>query len=152
MKTIRFLLAGAAAIAASVAFAQNASLSSDTSVMAQSGGTLVLRATADYEGEPGALGWSIVLPADWSLVAVNGPHAPNIAPEAGSTGTLEFAYTTVPAARAEFAVIVRYPANASSTQATPTVLVRSGGKLTTLTPAPVRIRGLDIKTLRRSEN
>ena len=71
---------------------------------------LVLRATAEYQGEPGALGWALALPADWSLVAINGPQAPAIAPAVGSTGTLEFAYTDVPAKRAEFAVIVRYPA------------------------------------------
>ena len=140
MKTIRLLLATPVALAASFAFAQTASLSSDTSVLAQSGGTLVLRATAEYEGEPGALGWAIALPADWSLVAINGPQAPAIAPAVGSTGTLEFAFTIVPAGRAEFAVIVRYPANAPSAQAKPTVLVRSGGKLTTLTPAPVQLK------------
>jgi hypothetical protein len=142
MKTIRLLLALPVALAASFAFAQTASLSSDTSVLAQSGGTLVLRATTEYQGEPGALGWALALPADWSLVAINGPQAPAIAPAVGSTGTLEFAFTDVPAKRAEFAVIVRYPANAPSTQATPTVLVRSGGKLTTLTPAPVELRGV----------
>ena len=140
MKTIRLLLATPVALAASFAFAQTASLSSDISVLAHSGGTLVLRATADYPAEPGALGWAIALPADWSLVALNGPQMPAIAPAAGSTGTLEFAFTTVPANRAEFSVLVRYPANAASTQATSTVLVRSGGKLTTLTPAPVPLK------------
>ena len=143
MKKIHLFLAASVALAASCAFAQNASLSSDTSVLAQSGGTLVLRATAGYEGEPGALGWSVVLPADWSLVAVNGPQVPTIAPEPGSTGTLEFAYTAVPANRAEFSMVVRYPANAASIQATSTVLVRTGGKLTTLTPAPVPLKGVN---------
>ncbi|MFM1749315.1 MAG: hypothetical protein RLZZ188_2981 [Verrucomicrobiota bacterium] len=41
--------------------AQSASLSSDTTVLAPSGGNVTLRAVADYEGEPGALGrdqWS----------------------------------------------------------------------------------------------
>jgi hypothetical protein len=152
MKTLRTLLVSLAALAVSTALAQNASLSSDTPVLAQSGGTLVLRATADYEGEPGALGWSIALPADWSLVAINGPHVPSIAPEAGSTGTLEFAFTSVPAARADFSVIVRYPANAPTTQATSTALVRANGKLSTLTPAPVQMRGLDLGGVQRSRN
>jgi hypothetical protein len=153
MKTFRLLLAASATLAASWAFAQSASLTSDTTVLAQSGGTLVLRATAEYMGEPGALGWAIALPADWSLVAINGPQAPAVAPEAGSTGTLEFAFTAVPAGRAEFSVIVRYPANAPSTQATPTVLVRSGGKLTTLTPAPVELRGVEAgATAKRTNN
>ena len=144
MKKIRLLFAVSVAFAASFAFAQTASLTADTSMLAQSGGTLVLRAAASYEGEPGALGWAIVLPADWSLVSINGPQAPAIAPEAGSTGTLEFAYTAVPANRAEFSVIVRYPANAASTQATSTVLLRSNGKLTTLTPTPVPLKGVNV--------
>jgi hypothetical protein len=100
----------------------------------------VLRAVAAYEGTPGALGWEVVLPADWSLVAINGPQVPNIAPEAGSTGTLEFAYAAIPANRAEFSIIVRYPGNAPSVRATSTVLLRSGGKLTTLKPEPVVMR------------
>ena len=152
MKTLRILIASVAAVAASFAFGQNASLTSDTQVLAQSGGTVVLRAIAEYEGEPGALGWTIALPADWSLVVVNGPHVPAIAPEAGSTGPLEFAYTSVPANRAEFSVVVRYPANPTSTQATSTVLLRSGGKLTTLTPTPVPMRGVDAGASRPSRN
>ena len=132
--------------------AQSASLSSDTTVLAPSGGNVTLRAVADYEGEPGALGWSIKLPADWSLVAINGPHVPEIKPEAGAGGELEFAFTNVPAAKAEFSVIVSYPANSSSVAATSTALVRSGGKLTTLAPAPVQMRGVDSGGERRSRN
>lgn len=143
MKTLHSLLVSVATLAGSVAFAQNAALVSDTTILAQSGGTLVLRATADYAGVPGALGWSIALPANWSLVVVNGPQLPAVVPEAGSTGTLEFAYTTVPQSRAEFSVVVRYPANAPSAQATSTALLRSGGKLTTLTPTPVQMRGAE---------
>ncbi len=152
MKTLRFLIASVAAFAASSALGQNASLTSDTPVLAQSGGTLVLRATAEYEGEPGALGWTMVLPGDWSLVLVSGRNVPAIVPEAGSTGPLEFAYTAVPERRAEFSVVVRYPANPTSTQATSTVLLRSGGKLTTLTPAPVQLRGAEGGASRPSRN
>ncbi len=143
MKTLRSLLVSALFLSGALALAQNAALVSDTAILAQSGGTLVLRATADYPGVPGALGWSIALPSDWSLVLVNGPHVPAIAPEAGSSGTLEFAYTAVPQSRAEFSVVVRYPANAPSVEAAATALLRSGGKLTTLTPAPVPMRGVE---------
>jgi hypothetical protein len=142
-------------IAASAAVglrAQSASLSTDTPVLAPSGGKVVLRAVADYDGEPGALGWSIKLPADWSLVAINGPHVPEIKPEAGTGGELEFAFTNVPAARAEFSVIVSYPANSGSVEATSTALVRAGGKLATLTPAPLQMRGIDTGGERRSRN
>ena len=132
--------------------AQNASLTTDTPVLAPSGGTLVLRAAADYADEPGAVGWSIKLPADWSLVSINGPHVPDIRPEAGTTGELEFAFTSIPANRAEFSVIVRYPANSPSTEATSTALIRASGKLATLTPAPVQLRGVDIGGERKSRN
>jgi hypothetical protein len=83
------------------------------------------------------VGWSIALPADWTLVSVGGANVPEIAPEAGTTGTLEFAYTSAPAGRAEFSVIVKYPAGVKSAKATPTVLVRTAGKLATLNPTAV---------------
>lgn len=131
----------AAVLVVTSAFAQTASLTADHAALAPSGGTIALTATVNYEGEPGAVGWSIALPGEWSLVSVTGPNVPAIIPETGSTGTLEFAYTTVPNARAEFTVLVRYPANAPSAKATPTVLVRAGGKLSTLSPPAVALRG-----------
>ena len=91
-----FSLCFIAAIATIGLRAQNASLTTDTPVLAPSGGTLVLRAAADYADEPGAVGWSIKLPGDWSLVSINGPHVPDIRPEAGTTGELEFAFTSIP--------------------------------------------------------
>ena len=147
-----FSLCFIAAIATIGLRAQNASLSTDTPVLAPSGGTLVLRAAADYANEPGAVGWSIKLPGDWSLVSINGPHVPDIRPEAGTTGELEFAFTNIPANRAEFSVIVRYPANSPSAEATSTVLIRASGKLATLTPAPVQLRGVDTGGERKSRN
>lgn len=141
-----------ALLAAGALRAQTASLSSDTPVLAASGGTLVLRAVADYADEPGAVGWAITLPGDWSLVAINGPHVPEVRPEAGSSGELEFAYTQVPANRAEFSVVVRYPANSPSVAATSTAIIRAGGKLATLAPAPVRMRGLESGRILKSRN
>jgi len=127
--------------AAAVATAQTATLKSDTSALAAAGGSVALTASVAYDGTPSALGWAIALPADWSLVSVTGTHVPQIAPDAGSTGTLEFAYTTAPAAKAEFMIVVRYPAGSTNAKAVPTVLVRSSGKLATLTPAPVEFGG-----------
>jgi hypothetical protein len=137
---------------AATAFAQNATLTSDTTALVPSGGSVTLTATASYDATPGALGWSIALPADWTLVSVSGPHVPAIAPEPGTAGTLEFAYTSVPAQRAEFTVEVRYPANASPTKLTPTVLLRSDGKLTTLTPPAVELQRVTSGSLQRSRN
>jgi hypothetical protein len=138
MKLLRFVALALCVTAGSLA--QTATLTSDTSALAPSGGSVALTATVAYDGEPGAIGWSIELPADWSLVSITGPNVPAIAPDTGASGTLEFAYTAVPASRAAFTVTVRYPAGAASAVATSTVLLRSGGKLTTLRPEAPSLR------------
>lgn len=137
---LRVLVSVCASFFASMAFAQTATFTSDTNALAAGGGTVTLTATTNYDDPPGALGWSIELPADWALVSTSGPNVPAISPEPGSSGTLEFAFTTLPAQRAEFTVQVRYPANAATARVTSTVLVRGGGKLTTLTPPVVELR------------
>lgn len=123
--------------AATLGSAQTATFTADTTALAPGGGRVALTATVTYEQLPGALGWSIVLPADWSLLSVSGDPVPGIAPEVGSSGTLEFAYFTIPAQRAEFKLVVQYPAGATTAKAVPTVLVRANGKLLTLEPSPV---------------
>lgn len=124
--------------AATFCFAQPAaSLSAEDTALVPGGGSVALTATVTYGEQPGALGWSIVLPADWSLVSVAGANIPGIVPEAGNSGTLEFAYFTIPANRAEFKLVVRYPAGATAAKAAATVLIRANGKLVTLEPAPV---------------
>ncbi len=127
--------------AATLGLAQTASLTADTTALAAGGGSVTLTATVTYDGQPGALGWSIELPADWSLVSVSGANLPGIAPDLGNSGTLEFAYFTIPANRAEFKLAVRYPAGATAAKAIPTVLIRANGKLATLEPAPVEFGG-----------
>ena len=123
--------------AATAAFAQTASLKADSTALAAGGGSVALTASVSYEGQPAALGWEIALPTDWTLVSVSGANVPEIAPVAGASGTLEFAYTSAPAGKAEFIVIVRYPVGSTTAKAVPTVLVRANGKLATLTPAPI---------------
>ncbi len=135
--TLRRLAAAVFLFTAGFAFAQNATLKADATSLAPAGGQVTLTASVSYDGQPSALGWAIALPADWTLVSVAGANVPEISPAAGSTGALEFAYTAAPAAKAEFSVVVRYPAGSSTAKAVPTVLVRANGKLATLTPAPV---------------
>ena len=127
--------------AAALGFSQSATLTASTSALSASGGNLTLTAAANYDGQPGAIGWSVVLPPDWALVSLAGPNPPGIAPDLGTTGTLEFAHTSIPANRAEFSFVVRYPAGAVAAKAAPTVLIRANGKLTTLQPAPVEFGG-----------
>lgn len=123
--------------AASLASAQTATLKADASALVLSGGSITFTAAANYDGQPSAVGWAIALPSDWTFVSVSGANVPEISPDAGSTGTLEFAYTSAPARRAEFNLVVRYPAGATTAKAVPTVLIRANGKLATLTPSPV---------------
>lgn len=134
------LLAFAAVMLTASAFAQTATLQADSTALSASGGTVSLTAAVKYDGQPGAIGWSIELPNDWKLVAVSGPNVPAISPGLGTSGTLEFAYSAVPAERAEFSVVVSYPAGASATKASSTVLVRKEGKLATLSPAAIEFQ------------
>jgi hypothetical protein len=99
------------------AAAQTASLTPSTTTYAAAAGTLTLTATINYPGlSPSALGYLITLPAGFSLVSVGGSNPPNVAPTAGTTGDLEFAYTTLPANAASFTVVVAYPAGLSGTR------------------------------------
>jgi hypothetical protein len=74
---------------------------------------------------------------EWTLVKVDGANVPAVAPPPGSTGILEFAYTSVPVSHAAFFVTIRYPAGGESTRVTPAVILRSDGRLVTLHPEPV---------------
>lgn len=116
-----------------------ATLSSNGTQLVPQGGTLVLTATARYDNSPAALGWEVVLPPEWSLVGVSGANVPDIAPTKGSTGTMEFAFVTIPEGKVEFALEVAYPPNAAGTSVESSALFRGDGKLTTLRPEPVVI-------------
>ncbi len=135
--SLRQLAALFAFCMASVGFAQTATLKADSTTLATAGGSVALTATVSYEGQPSAVGWAIALPEDWALVSVSGTNIPEIAPAPGATGTLEFAYTSSPAAKAEFVIVVSYAKGSAGAKAVPTVLVRANGKLVTLNPAPV---------------
>jgi uncharacterized delta-60 repeat protein len=55
------------------------------------GGTVSFTATLNYSAPPTALGFSVFAPAGWSYVS--GAGEPSVAPLAGDTGTLSWAYT-----------------------------------------------------------
>jgi len=121
-------------------FAQSASFQADAPTLSPSGGVVKLTAYAAYEGQPGALGWSIPLPAGWALVGVEGQNIPEIAPDPTVTGLLEFAYLTVPAQKAEFTVLLRYPAAAKPVTIAPLVIVRTEGRMQQIKPTSVDLR------------
>jgi hypothetical protein len=130
------LLLGCCALPTS-GLAQTASLTTRTNDLSPNGGEITLLAALGYNERPAALGWSIALPAGWSMVRLGGGDGPQVAPEPGTTGTLEFAYTSVPDFMASFAVTVRYPAGLGGAKIASTVIVRTNGKVMTLTPDTV---------------
>lgn len=132
--------------------AQSASISASAEHLAPTGGTVVLRAVATYAEETGAVGWSIKVPGGWSLVSLDGPNVPEIVPEVGASGELEFAFTRIPNGRAEFSVSLRYPPECSSSEASSFALIRTSGKLAVVTPAPLQFRGAGEKDHRRTRN
>lgn len=137
MSTPRFILLALGTLLP--AFAQLTEFRSDVGRLSPAGGQVKLTAAVTYEDAPGAIGWSITLPVGWKLVALSGPHLPAVAPEIGSTGQLDFAYSVIPAQRAEFSLAVSYPAGADSGRVPAVVIVRRDGKLTTLAPEEVSL-------------
>lgn len=136
----RFFLMFVAAILPAIGFSQTAALTATTNELAPHGGVVQLGAQLTYEGQPGAVAWSIAVPAGWSLVSVSGPNLPAIAPPTGAGGVLEFAFTSVPSGHVDFSILLRYPAGLPAAAVGATAYVRADGKLSTLTPAKVSFR------------
>lgn len=136
----RFFLTLFAAILPSIGFSQTAALTATSNELAPRGGVVQLGAVLTYDGQPGAVAWSISVPAGWSLVSVSGPNLPAIAPPAGAGGVLEFAFTSVPLGRVDFSILVRYPAGLPAAAVGATAYLRADGKLSTLTPAKLSFR------------
>ncbi len=144
------LLAGFLSLAASL-FGQSASLQADSRELNPAGGEIALTAVTTYEGELGALGWEIQLPAGWRLARLSGPNAPAVASPPGTMGTLEFAFAQMPPARTAFLVHVAYPPQAAAGVVSGTALLRAHGKLTTLKPEPVDVRPAVVNPGKRRE-
>lgn len=116
-------------------FGQQAKLTATKTVLAPEGGSIKFTATATYDERPGALGWSISLPAGWSLRRTGGPNVPDISPIASNSGKLEWAFIAAPASPAQFDFVLRYPANSSpSNNIQAELLLCTNGK-TTVVPA-----------------
>ena len=61
------------------------------------GGKISLSASISYEeSTPSAIGWSIVAPTGFSFSRIVSGEAPSVKPALGETGTLGFAYNSVP--------------------------------------------------------
>jgi hypothetical protein len=119
------------------ATAQTVTAATNSTILLPEGGQVTLTLSASYEGlSPTALAWEIALPTGWSFVAAAGVNVPNAAlPDVGTTGVLEFAYSSPPATAASFTVTVRYPAGAREPgQVVATFLYRSPLQTIQLTP------------------
>jgi hypothetical protein len=115
----RFLLLAPLFLLGSLAPAQtpSASLTASASSYAVSGGELTLTAAVAYPGlTPSAVGYTVNLPAGWTLTRIAGPNAPEVRPPVPASGPLEFAYTSFPSGGASFTLTVTYPAALSSPQ------------------------------------
>lgn len=112
MRILKLLVLLLSSVAATSA--QTATLSSQSASLSKSGGVLTITATVTYTGLPSAIGWSVTLPSGWSYAGA-GSGTPGVAPMNGQTGTLDWAFTTIPASPATFSFRVNYPVGLTGT-------------------------------------
>lgn len=80
------------------------------------GGTVTITNLLTYAGTATGLGWAVTLPPGWSFASVAMAGAPQVVPPAGSTGTLDFAWTTVPDGQVQFTYTLNVPAGTTGDQ------------------------------------
>ncbi|MFM1749856.1 MAG: hypothetical protein RLZZ188_3522, partial [Verrucomicrobiota bacterium] len=113
------------------------------------GGTLVLELATSFIGTaPVQLGWTLVLPPGFSYAG--GENEPDVKPVAGATGSVEWAYVTLPSGPSAFRVRVAYASGLSGTHLLyGTVAYRTTGLATSATPAPVAVQRIDAPVITR---
>ena len=95
-----------------------------------SAGTITITNKLTYTGSPSSLGWHVDLPAGWSFVSASGTTG-DVKPEAGVTGTLDWAWSTPPASPVTFTYTLSIPAGGFGAQQLKAyAIVRTGGTLT----------------------
>jgi len=138
MNLREFATLGALICASASSYGQTASLTTDTPAVS-AGTVLTLTASADYASAPDAAGWSVALPAGWSFVDTSGPDTPQVVPDRGATGALEWAYATVPANGARFRFTVKTAGKPGPVQLAAKLYLRVDGKQQTVAVAPLRV-------------
>ena len=103
-------------------FAQTATLTATAATLSAQGGNIGLVATLAYPADaianpPAAIGFKINLPPGWSLDSTGGPNVPDIVPLPGTTGTLDYAYSSFSTNQINFAATITYPAGLTVNQA-----------------------------------
>lgn len=124
---------------ASALTAATATLTADTAIAPYAGGTVTFTATIGDYTTAAALGFEVTLPAGWSYAT--GSAGPAVTPAAGSTGTLGWAYITIPTSPASFTFTAAAPAGAGACDLAATAYLRAGGVQTTLPVATLQLIG-----------
>jgi hypothetical protein len=125
----------AALLATAASYGQSATLT-PLSSNASGGAVVTLSAAASYTGRPGAVGWMVTLPEGWSYVGTAGLNPPQVAPQEGATGTLEWAYTTVPPDAGVFIIVLKAGRRTGPAILHGRVLLRADGKQHAVEVAP----------------
>ena len=118
-------------------------------VVFSGGGTLTLELRSDFSGAaPQQLGWSLILPVGFSYLG--GQDEPSVKPQAGATGTLEWAHATIPASGSVFQVRLAYVAGLGGAQSIyATLLYRTSAVLSTVTFPALVLARVDSPTILR---
>jgi len=140
------LLLGSILLLTPVVYGQQASLGVETNRLSADGGSLTFTATATYDQTPNALGWSIKLPAGWSLQQTGGAQVPEVAPAPRTTRTLEWAYIVVPATATQFEFTACYPAGLNNNQTvTAELIVRADGQTKSVAAQSLILRPVAVR-------
>ena len=121
----------------------------ESPVVYSAGGSLTMEIRSTYSGAaPQQLAWSIILPAGFSYQG--GQNEPSVKPQVGTTGTLEWAYSTIPASGAVFTVRLAYAAGLGGIQPIyATLIYRTTALLSTVTLPALVLSRVDSPTILR---
>lgn len=102
------------------------------------GGKSTISCTLAFPGQPSALGWSVVIPPGWSYDS--GQNEPGVHPSSGDSGTLAWAWSSIPTSPIQFSYTLRVPSGESGQKSiSGTASKREAGKSqqVAVTPDPL---------------
>lgn len=108
-----------ALLSCAAAWAQTATITPAATTYAAAGGSLSFAVNITYSEPTASVGTVAVrlrLPSGWSFVSTEGPNPPQVAPFAGNTSAVDFAYTSTPASPINFSFTLNYSAGLSGAQ------------------------------------
>ncbi len=100
------------------------------------GSTLLVNCTLTYPGTATGLGWTVTLPAGWSYAGGGGAEG-DVKPSLGTTGTLEWSWSTPPTGPVNFSYTLNVPPGETGIRSLgATALVRTATAVQTVTATP----------------